>query len=402
MPTESPLWWRMTKLFLTKRAEGLAILRFLFLRKVGIRYHKRFGRTLSPLPSNLTILPTLQCNLNCIMCAQNVHRKDRVARPERYDPKRELPFEKWVSFLDQISASRPPLYVTGGEPLLYPKFRELIREIKKRKIYVHLATNGTLLSKEADFLVEAGVEGITISIDGPPDVHDRIRGTTGIFSRAAEGAMALVDARRRHKALSPMLAFICTLTKSNYQYLEEAVECVINLGGDHLQVNHATFYSPDLVAKHNAMFTPESLKAMGLCMELPSIHDGLHENDMEREDIRRLLELMERVKRQAKGRIMLTFEPRLSADLVEPYYLDLAYPFEEECNSLWGSLNVGPDGRVSPCLNFLVGNIMEDTIADIWNGEMMQRLRALIADGLLPGCQRCNRRTYCKSSRCMI
>jgi len=400
MKQERGLLWRILKLGLSSRARLQGILRFGFLRAVGIAYHRRFGHGLSALPSNLSIMPTLRCNLSCVMCTQSVSRKDRANRPRWYDPKRELPIEKWVSFLDELSTSRPPLYVTGGEPVLYPHFRELVHESKKRRLHVHLATNGTLLASEAEFLVEEGVEGVTISLDGPPEVHNQIRGVEGAFNRAAEGAKALVEARRRRGTHGPMLSFLCTISKSNYQYLQETLEHAIMLNGDFMQVSHVAFFSPELVDKHNAMFTKESIKTMGLEMDLPSIRDGLYENEMAPEDVRNLVPLMDRVKRSAKGRIMLTFEPRLPNDLIAPYYLDVYYPFVERCDALWGSLNVGPDGRVSPCLNFVLGNITQHTIRELWNGAMMQRLRALLSDGLLPGCRRCSRRSYLKSSRC--
>ena len=402
MKSEAGLKWRVLKLFLSSPARLHGVIRFALLRSLGIPYHKRFGHSLSPLPSNVSIIPTLRCNLSCKMCAQSVVRKDESGRSWWYDPGLELSVEKWVSFLDQISASRPPLYMTGGEPLLYPHFRDLMREIKKRGLYVQLATNGTLLSREADFLVQEGVEGVTVSIDGPPEVHDRIRGIKGTFNRAAEGVSALVAARRRHKSPGPTLSFICTISKTNYEYLEETLEEAIRLNGDYLQLNHVRFYVPELVSKHNAFFTPERADAMGLKMSLPSIRDGLSENEMDEEDVQKLVKLVERVTKSAKRRIMLAFEPRLPADLIAPYYLDMDYPFLEKCDAFWGSINVGPNGRVSPCLNFEVGNITEQSVSELWNGEMMGRLRDLLAKGLFPGCHRCNRRSYHKSSRCFI
>jgi len=62
---------------------------------------------------------------------------------------------------------------------------------------VHLQTNATLLASLADRLVELGVEFVTVSLDGPPEVHDYIRGLEGAFAQSAAGLQALVAARRK-------------------------------------------------------------------------------------------------------------------------------------------------------------------------------------------------------------
>ena len=336
------------------------------------------------------------------MCEQTSSRKADYERPPWYDPNRELPVEKWASFFDQIRIFRPILLIFGGEPLLYPQFKELIREAKKRRLWVHLVTNGTLLLDLADFLVEQGVEGVAISIDGPPAIHDRIRGMKGAFNLAYEGAKALIAARRRRKKFGPMLGFTFTITKHNYEGMPGAMEYAISLNADVFWACHVCFKTPDMVQRHNALFSESYASTMGIEMDFPSIRPGnYYESDMEAEDIPKLIEVLNKTRQMVKGRIEFVLEPRLTDDLVAPYYLDMDFPFVQKCDFLWRTFPVQPDGRVSPCLNFFAGNITEQSVAEIWNGKTMRRLRELFARKLVVGCTRCSSRHYARGSRCL-
>ena len=401
MNNERGLTWRLAKLGLSSRARLYSGIRFGFHRLVSIPYHRRLGHDTLPLPANINIIPTYRCNLKCVMCSQRAGRTHDADSPPWYDPKREITVEQWIPFLDQISTFRPIIYWSGGEPLMYPGFKDLVHQIKKRKLIVHMATNGVLLPNVAEYLVKEGIEGISISLDGPPEVHDRVRGVKGAFNGAAEGAKALVEARRAAKAPGPTLSFAFTITKPSYQGLEEAVEHAIAMNGDFFQVGHVGFKPLDFVARHNSIFSEQGAKEMGLKMDFPAIRENTcYEPGMEEEDIENLAKIIDRTKRLAKRRIRLSFVPPVPFDLIGPYYRDMDYPFVERCDYFWTAFSVGPDGRVSPCLNFLAGNITENTMEELWNGETMRRLRKLFRDGLLPGCIRCCHRYYSKTSPC--
>jgi MoaA/NifB/PqqE/SkfB family radical SAM enzyme len=103
----------------------------------------------------------------------------------------------WIGLLDQVAAFRPRLYLTGGEPTLYPHFAELLTEAKRRGFVVHLQTNGTLLDRVADSLVAQNVEMVTVSMDGPLEVHDAIRGQEGAFRKTCAGIKVLSMGRSK-------------------------------------------------------------------------------------------------------------------------------------------------------------------------------------------------------------
>lgn len=77
---------------------------------------------------------------------------------------------------DERAGFRPLIAFSGGEPLLYKDCVSLVRHIKARRLPCIVLTNGVLLGRHAEGLVESGLDAIAVSLDGPEAVHDEIRG----------------------------------------------------------------------------------------------------------------------------------------------------------------------------------------------------------------------------------
>ena len=68
------------------------------------------------------------------------------------------------------------------------------------------------------------------------------------------------------------------------------------------------------------------------------------------------------------------------------------------CNFLWGEMYVWYDGKCNPCdadykSELSVGNIKENSIKDIWNGELYKKLRSSHLSGKRSECFPCDRCT---------
>lgn len=376
------------------------VLRMEYRHRMGISLERKFRLGYSAPPTNMSLCLSMRCNLNCVMCRQNRHCKEVPMNRRWFAKERELPLKDWISVLDQIVSFRPWLFVTGGEPILYPHFREFVEEAKKRRFVVHLQTNGTLLSKEADFVVGAGVEAVTISLDGTREIHDRIRGRKGTFDLVANGVQALIEARRRANSPGPILSFNFTISKANLEAVEQIVPVAADLGADMLQIQHTMFNSPEKVALHNKLFSDGMGSKLGVEIANPSVSDDeYYENELEPNDIPRLVAGLNVARRQAKGRIKIHSMPKIPDALIYPYYSDLDYPFHQDCDTFWKTFRILADGTFSPCLNLLVGNITEKPVMELWNGPEMKRLRQQFSSKLYPGCARCCQRHFLKGSR---
>jgi MoaA/NifB/PqqE/SkfB family radical SAM enzyme len=366
-----------------------------YRKRWGIALDRRAGTGLSAAPISLNLNLTRRCNLKCLMCEQHRHSNDRPTGLSWYQPERELPLSAWTGLLDQVASFRPRLYLTGGEPTLYGDFPGLVREAKKRRLPVQVQTNGTRLAELAEFLVAQGVEMVTVSLDGPEAIHDRVRGQKGVFRRTAAGIAALAAARRRLKEPGPLLIINCTISKANLAGLEQMPPLALDLGADLLQLQHTIFNSAANVTRHNRLVSPRWAQTHGLEVALPSIPEGeFYESEIGPEDLPLLQERLRQASRAARGRLKLAFLPNLPLDRLESYYLNLNYPSLQVCKSLWKGCRILPDGTVSPCLHVAAGNITETPFREIWNGPRMRNFRRVIGRNLLPGCARCCNRSY--------
>ena len=106
----------------------------------------RFLNGYSFLPHTVRIDLTYRCNLRCKICfefGQDVHELIKKEEPQKTE---NLPFDNVISFLEAISYFKPTVYLSGGEPLIYPRILELLEFIKKKNFYCLININGTLLA----------------------------------------------------------------------------------------------------------------------------------------------------------------------------------------------------------------------------------------------------------------
>lgn len=121
----------------------------------------------------LEIQLTNKCNLKCLHCYQGDKNND------------EIPLTQLKKILKEfIKIQGIRLILSGGEPLLYARFKELNRYLKGYPARVILLTNGTMLDK---FDVSKwNIDEVQISLDGIEHGHDFIRGK-GTFKKVISG-----------------------------------------------------------------------------------------------------------------------------------------------------------------------------------------------------------------------
>ena len=130
-----------------------------------------------PRPSYAVWEFTLACDQRCRACGPRAAR----ARPDELSTDEAL---KLVDELAEIGVGEVTLI--GGESYLRDDVLLIIRRIRERGMKSTLTTGGyTLTRKRAEALVEAGVEMVSLSIDGLRSTHDSLR-TPGGFDRAIE------------------------------------------------------------------------------------------------------------------------------------------------------------------------------------------------------------------------
>ncbi len=126
---------------------------------------------------------TNQCNLSCQYCYE--FGADKVATPEGKPKFMDLETAKAsVEFLLEQSAGRRTIHITffGGETLMnFPLLKQVVSYAQGqaasqgRHIDFSLTTNATLLTPAIIDFLSVNRIGVTVSIDGPKEMHDQLR-----------------------------------------------------------------------------------------------------------------------------------------------------------------------------------------------------------------------------------
>ncbi|MGB9785289.1 MAG: radical SAM protein, partial [Fervidicoccaceae archaeon] len=101
---------------------------------------------------------TSRCNLNCKMCFKQ-YWEDKDG-----DMSSEL-FMKILEDAEEFPELRMIIFGGIGEPLVHPKFLEMMREVKRRGHALGITTNGTLMSEKiAEEIVKNDVDLVYFSM----------------------------------------------------------------------------------------------------------------------------------------------------------------------------------------------------------------------------------------------
>ena len=149
-----------------------------------LAYRLGMRRAAGLISANLEL--TNHCNLKCSFCPTG---NGLLARPRGF-------MEPGV-FRRALAGAGPLEFVLlfqWGESLLHPQFGELAREARARGARTLVTTNGTLLDeRRTELLLGAGLDRVTVSVDGDAATHEAVRGVP--LARTEAGLARLIAAR---------------------------------------------------------------------------------------------------------------------------------------------------------------------------------------------------------------
>jgi len=321
---------------------------------------------------------TRRCNLKCDMCW--VDRSARAEGEEYLRSADELTLDELRKVVDDVRRYRPRIGITGGEPFVRSDAVDFIAYVKGLGLRCGVNTNGVFLARDAAALVEVGLDNVMVSLDGPADVHDRMRGVAGSWERAYKGLRTLLEKRADAGKRKPYVKITTTITEDNYDRLAETAALLSDLPLDELTFQHVWFTTPSIAAAQRHQF--ERLFGQETTYLQGFVYDPLGI------DLLKLKREMEAIKRTPYP-FPINFYPNLSPEELRSYYLEPARPLRPRCFSRWLRVDVMPDGTVTPCLGLEVGNVREKSFGEIWNNELFREFRRYVARrGTFPGCAR--------------
>jgi MoaA/NifB/PqqE/SkfB family radical SAM enzyme len=122
------------------------------------------------------------------------------------------------------------LSFSGGEPFLYDELKTLLSHAKSLGFHTSVTTNGFFLDdRHLDPLGDL-IDVLAVSLDGPPDYHNHMRGSNHAFSRLTKGLENI-----RERKLN--FGFIHTLTQSNWEHIEWVFAFAADNGAKLLQIH---------------------------------------------------------------------------------------------------------------------------------------------------------------------
>lgn len=128
---------------------------------------------------------TLACCFSCKYCGS----KGGKAREN------ELSTEECLKLADELfELGCRRVSMIGGEVFMRPDWKTIVSGLTSHGIAVNVITNGFIFNdKLISDLKEANVESVSVSIDGPEEIHDRYR-QAGSYDRAVKAVEVLCEA----------------------------------------------------------------------------------------------------------------------------------------------------------------------------------------------------------------
>ncbi len=314
----------------------------------------RSNRERLPRPYKLTLALTHRCNLRCRSCL--TWKRPPAGEMTLEEIRRFFQRQRRFSWVD----------LTGGEITLRPDLPEIIEAVvdnSPRLILLHFPTNGYLTEQ----VLRAARAGsgrwglkrvITVSVDGPPEVHNRLKGKKDSWERALQTFAAL----RRESGIETFLGM--TLQRDNIELRRQTLAAVrerlpdIRPGDFHYNLAHRSFFYDNLELDP----VPDPDIALS---ELKNLIAGFRPLPGPRKFLERAY---------LKGAV------RFVTGGISPL----------PCRALSSSCFIDPRWDVYPCTGYdrRLGNLRETDfdLGRIWNDPETARLQQEIINGNCPQC----------------
>ncbi|KFE71966.1 radical SAM/SPASM domain-containing protein [Hyalangium minutum] len=304
----------------------------------------------SSVPPNLEISTVTQCNLNCVHCISRETRK----QVKRLPPHMRAEISGWAR-----EGKLRTTYADFSGDVLWAdqRYGGELDFLLSLDVPFHLDTNGALLTAEvADRLLKSRITSINVSLDAAEDAtYRRIRRGAPPLETVLGNMRTLVARRELHGRRDVALSTGFVLMRSNIEELPRFVELTHGAGFDTVRAIHLQAYTEDMV--------PESLW----------FHQTLFNTQRE-------------LAIEAAQRLGVTLfidrpfcdrEPQVGTSL---------------CRMPWEAAYLLGNGDVLACCvpGLKMGNLHEQTMEEIWNGERYRELRRTVNSDQRPAaCRAC-------------
>lgn len=324
------------------------------------------------LPTYVQIEPVGQCNLRCQMCSIQF-REDGPP----YGPSAFMKFETFTRIVDEF-VTLETLHLQGlGEPMMHPRFFEMVEYATKKSIRVTTNSNLTLLNqKRAEQCVTSGLERLHVSIDGATaQTYDRIR-VGSRFEQVVQNLELVLEARQQLGSIHPHLNLVMVVMQQNLHELPDLVRLAHQWSVEQMFVQHLChdFGESSLPAHYRPM------------------RDFVQSETLLEEDLERVEYYFSEARTVARELGVNLRLPRTRPRIHPP-----GTPGQKRCDWPWSGAYISYQGYAMPCcmvstpdrINF--GNIIDQGVDQTWNSESFESFRDRLASDEPPDvCRSCS------------
>lgn len=350
-----------------------------------IRFNKRYkwvdhnsgkdGRVPPPLVYKVHL--THQCNLKCKMCML-WGEQGWVKNESTAETSKEIDWPVLERCIKQVSNQKPSFIFSGGEPFLYSKMEELIHTLKANKCPAIFCTNGTLLNKYTELLINNPYVSLLVSLDGCNEENDLLRGK-GVYNKVIDTVKAL---RKKSKNL-PYIGMQFTIQPENVHSMYTFCEEMSQLGVNWILFNLCWFINENQARKYVSILKKDYSVT-------PKTHTGyLFSCSINKDELKQQFVSIQ----DKKWPMQVSSYFKESKD-IDAYIENPEIPFRNElCYKQWIRMEITPAGDVTPCIQFpdlTFGNIADKNVNEIWNNPLYKKFRNDIRKRLLPVCSKCD------------
>ncbi|VXB18101.1 conserved hypothetical protein [Flavobacterium sp. 9AF] len=353
-----------------------------------LKSFKRINQELSPKnyffgPEWIVLGVNNVCNLHCKMCDVGTKTLEtNFAQNLIGTHPLNMPLDLIKKVIDQVAIHYPKakLGYAFTEPLVYPHLETSLQYAKEKNIKTTITTNALTLKQNAKRLVDANLGELYISLDGPEEIHNKIRGHKKSFQKAIEGIEDIFKLNPKQ----PVSVF-CVITEWNIGYLKEFIAFFKDFPLKEIGFMHTNF-TPQSVADNHNLIWKTKYKATA---------SNIDEINIDNYNLELLWNEIQEIKNE-KTSFKVIFSPEISSkDKLIEFYHNPEKIIGKRCNDVFSNIMIKSDGSVIPshgrCYNLNLGNIYNNSLKEIWNTNVLKEFRSDLIknNGLLPACSRC-------------
>jgi Fe-coproporphyrin III synthase len=288
---------------------------------------------------------TRTCNLRCVHCYSDSNAMQYPG---------ELNWGEMQDVLEDLAAYEvPSLLLSGGEPMIHPRFFDLVQMASSAGLKLTISTNGTLITPEkAALLKAANVAYVGISLDGIGKIHDEFRRKEGAFDAAVRGFRNCHEVKQK-------TGLRLTLTRHNVENIDRILDFI-----EDQEIQRVCFYHLVPAGRGSELQVLDAAAARGAIDTLISRVETWHQQGIERELLT--------VTQPADGAYLLVrMENENHPNLEEARRL-LSWNGGGANSSGRGIANIDTQGNVHPdqfWQDVTLGNVKRMPFSEIWEGN---------------------------------